>query len=90
MRMLPRYYAPAEGTTVLPYPQRPVTDTELHRKRCTRAEGQPTIWIEDLQVHALYFPDGRAWDVINGWRNGTHWLSAAEEGMRQPAAGSDA
>lgn len=85
MRIKPRYLIPQEGSYAVPWQGRHVTEAELEIKRKQRARGQPVIWIEGIQVHALCFPDGRAWDVINGWRNGNHWLEQLEKALQHGA-----
>lgn len=74
MRIKPKYFSSEEGQELEPWPSRPVTDAELLLKRNAIPAGQPCIWIEGIKVHVLIFTDGRAWDALNGWRDGNHYL----------------
>ena len=64
----PREYTDCEGGSWQPWQARAVSNEELYRKKCAAAHGQPCIWIECIQVHALKFADGTIWDAVNGWR----------------------
>ena len=73
-RKRPKYFAEREGDILQLWQERPITDAELAHKRSSAASGQPCIWIEGVRVHVLIFSDGTAWDALNGWRDGNHWL----------------
>lgn len=77
--MRPLYYSYDEGRPLIPWVSGHVWEHELEAKWRARPAEARHIWINNIQVHALIWPDGRAWDAVNRWRTGTHWLRRIEE-----------
>jgi len=70
------YYVEREGGVFQDWPaDKPayIEDWRLDAKRKSAAKGQQWIWIEGVQCHAIFLADGRAWDIINGFRNTGDW-----------------
>lgn len=70
--MTPEFFVPEEGCMWEPWTGPSVHAQELERLREVKASAQTRVFIGGIQVHALYFPNGRVWDVVNGWRNNPH------------------
>lgn len=68
--LLPVMYASREGDMFSAWPPAAGSISEflLEERRRLRAAGSPSILVNGLEIHALLFPDGSAWDVIKGWR----------------------